>query len=196
MKKYIAFMLTIVLLLCSTGCSSIALQNNNHEFIITPKRCNSLFSCNPNEVRDAFEHSPWIEGHFVSATENEDGNLLLVLSDSDIRFWKAYIEKKIEKYHELSKVDGLRFELNESYTSLTYYSTKELMLAVGWTMTEIALYCGLMQMLNGDDPNTWYVDVAMADVETGKIVGQGRIPDEEFNVSSEDWDRVLGEAVE
>ena len=93
MKKYIAFMLTIILLLCSTGCSSIALQNNHHEFILTPKACNGLFSCNPNEVKNTLEHSPWVEGHFVSATENEDGNLLLVLSDSDIRFWKTAIEK-------------------------------------------------------------------------------------------------------
>ena len=103
----------------------------------------------------------------------------------------------MEKYQELRKVDGLKFEINESYTSLTYYTTKELFFSSGLTMTRITGYCSIMQMLNGNDPNTWYVDIAMADVETGKIVKQGRVPDDgEFEVTAEDWDRIREEAVE
>lgn len=97
MKKYAVGVLSVLILLCFTGCSSgissVALQSSKREFILTPKICKSFLSCDPNEAYSSLIESPWVNGHFISATEDKDGNLRLVLSDNDIIHWKNYIKK-------------------------------------------------------------------------------------------------------
>ena len=52
---------------------------------------------------------------------------------------------------------------------------------------------GIMQMLNGTDPNEWYVDITVKDVETGITIKTGRLPDDgSFSLNEEDWDKALG----
>jgi len=45
------------------------------------------------------------------------------------------------------------------------------------------------------DPNEWYVDIKVIDVDTGIIVKEGRLPDDKkFGVKTADWEKAIGKA--
>ena len=50
-----------------------------------------------------------------------------------------------------------------------------------------------MQMLNGEDPNEWWVDIKYVDIETGNTVLECKdFPrtSREYNLKAEDWEKA------
>ena len=55
------------------------------------------------------------------------------------------------------------------------------------------IWCATMQMLNGEDPNGWWVDIKYVDIETGNTVLECKdFPrtSREYNLKAEDWKKA------
>ena len=189
-KKILCIILIFSLGVVPTGCNG-----EEHTYIIPEKTCNMLFSHPPEEWEEVANISYWIQGEYVSAEVDEEGNLVLVLNDKNIRHWKKELQEGIETKYNADKRDGegYGFEYDETYTAITYHTDREIyggvIIAFGFLIPEF----GIMQMLNGTDPGEWYVDITVKDVETGTTIKTGRVPDDGgFELNREDWEKALG----
>lgn len=170
---------------------TITIVSDYHEFMFTAENCDMFFSCKPWEASLKLNSGGWTTGRFRSAVVDKDGNLVITLSDSDLEYWKSYIDSIIEKRSELDELDGCPFIVKDEYHSIEVRSKKEYLLADTFNITYISGYCGIMQILNGENLSDWYVDVEIIDVGSGKTVKTGQMPNS-FKVSMDDWDKVLG----
>lgn len=199
MKRIFVILVFVLILQYVSGCvvledrNSITFQENS-QYVLKPITCKSFFGCQPKEAEQVLINSYWAEGHFQSAIVDEKGNLILTLSKEDIEHWSNYINQLIQKRSELDAGDGCRFIVDDDYKSIESHVTKELYPAAGYNIGYISIFCGIMQMLNGNDFNNWYVDIKMFDVETEILIQESRFPVEKFEVSNEDWDRALNSA--
>lgn len=201
MKKIKMILFLVIVVFLIVGCNGNTSQNatdgsEDKEYILNAKTCQTFMGCSPNEANKALKESNWVQGHFQSAKVDERGNLVLVLSDEDIEHWKNYINQLFEKKSTAEEADGFKFLVDDDYKCIETYVNKEVYSAAGFSLTFMSVYCGIMQMLNGEDPNEWYVDLKMYDVKTEILITEARFPDESMSVNDEDWDRALKNAEE
>ena len=55
------------------------------------------------------------------------------------------------------------------------------------------IWCATMQMLNGEDPNEWWIDIKIIDLESGNVVKEWKdFPrkNEGNKITKEDWERA------
>ena len=190
MKKVVSAILILVTLSVCIGC-----ELQEHTYIISERTCNTMFSHPPEEWEEVANISYWIQGEYVSADVDEEGNLVLVLNDKHIAHWKRELTESIKTQQDAEKRDGegYGFEYDETYMTLISNADREVsigdIIGLGILVPEFAI----MQMLNGADPNEWHVDITVKDVETGITVKTGRVPDDgSFGLFDEDWDKALG----
>ena len=190
MKKVVSVILIIVTLSICIGC-----EIQEHTYIISERTCNTMFSHPPEEWEEVANISYWIQGEYVSADVDEEGNLVLVLNDKHIAHWKRYIEEDLKKMLEADKRDGEEygFIISEDYTELTYMTDRSFYFGSMVKLGYLIPYCGIMQMLTGIDPNEWHVDIIFKYWKTGITIKTGRVPDDgSFGLFDEDWDKALG----
>lgn len=161
-----------------------------HEYMFTEENCGMFFNCKPEEASIKLNSGGWTTGNFRLAEVDKDGNLVITLSDSDLEYWKSHIDSIIEKRSELDELDGCPFNVKDDYHSIEVRSKKDYLFVDVFNITYISGYCGIMQILNGENPTGWYVDIKIIDVDSGKTVKTGQMPNS-FDVSKEDWDKVL-----
>lgn len=199
MKKGVILLLIGVILLSFAGCGlpididSLSISKNS-QYVLEPKTCKTLIGGTPAEAETVLANSHWVEGHFQSAVEDEEGNLVLTLSKKDKEHWENHINQVINNRIELDAADGYKFIVGDDYKSIETHTTKEVYLADGYNIMRISLFCGIMQMLNGEDINNWYIDIKMVDLETGALIKEVRFPENNLNVTDEDWERALNGA--
>lgn len=196
MKKIKIIVILFVLAFLMVGCDNdnkkeITKNSENKEYVLNAKTCKTLMGCSPDEANKTLKESYWVQGHFQSAKVDERGNLVLVLSDEDIEHWKNHINQLFEKKSTAEETDGFKFLVDDDYKCIETYVNKEVYSAAGFDLIFMSVYCGIMQMLNGENPNEWYVDLRMYDVETETLIAEARFPDESMSVNDEDWDRAL-----
>jgi len=191
MRKILTILFVFVSILAFTGCSG----GEEHTYVVPPKACNTLFSNSPEDVVLFKDESPWIDGNYVSMEEDEDGNLVIVLNDKHVEHWREEILDIFKKINEADAQYGLGVYLSEDYTEMKYYTNKDVYDVSAIGIGLIFPYCGILQMLDGVDPNEWYVDIKVIDVDTGITVKEGRLPDDKkFGVKKEDWEKAIGTA--
>ena len=86
------------------------------------------------------------------------------------------------------KEEKKRKIISEPTTSV---SNVRIDIAVGVQMATI--WCATMQMLNGEDPNEWWVDIKYVDIESGNTVLECKdFPRtrKDFSVNLEDWEKA------
>lgn len=188
--------ITIVVLAVSMIVTLTACGNKEHKYVISEERCFAMFGCFAEEWEKRANESYWIAGNYVSADTDEEGKLLLVLDDKHARYWKTHIlEDFDEMFDEIDREEKeYSFKLNEDYTGLICMISKSSYDSAILKLAYFLPYCGIMQMLNGADPNEWYLDISMTDIQTGAVIKTGRMPDDgSFGVNDEDWDKALEE---
>lgn len=194
------FVVLIILVLClligyeNSKKDNLIYALEENQYIFKPQTCKNFFGCNPAEASDVLKNSYWVQGHYQSAVEDEMGNFVLTLSEEDKEHWRNYISQLIQKRSELDASEGYQFLVSNDYKSIESHTTREVYLAAGFNIIDISAFCGLMQMLNGEDINNWYVDVKMVDLDTGIVIAEAKIPKETVKVNDEDWDRALNNA--
>ncbi len=173
------------------GKDSTQVYESGQTYILSSSACRSVFGLEPNQMESALMRADWSNGHFQSAKQNEEGNLVLVLSEEDIEHWKQYFNDIIQTREEIDAADGYLFSVSEDYKHIETDATKEDFHIAVLNMGYIAAYCGVMQMLNGEDMETWYVDLKLFDHETSVLIDECRFPQSNFEVSEEEWDAAL-----
>ena len=188
MKKVLTLILTLTMIFTFTACEG----GEEHTYVVPKERCVTLFGCTPDVAVEDVPFSPWIDGNYVSIEEGNDGNLVIVLNDKHVKHWRETILGKFEKSNEANGEHGLGFELSQDYSVMKYYTNKDVYRVVGIRIGLLFPYCGILQMLDGVDPNEWYVDIKVIDVDTGIIVKEGRLPDDKkFGVKTADWEKAM-----
>ena len=84
LKKLISVTLIILMLSVATGCDI-----EEHTYIIPERRCVAMFGCTPDVAMDSLDESYWVQGEYVSADVDEEGNLVLVLNDKHIAHFEG-----------------------------------------------------------------------------------------------------------
>ena len=191
MKKLITTVLILIMLASLCSC-----KLQEHTYVISNNSCVCMFGITPEEMEAEKDDSPWVGDNYVSMEVDEEGNLVLVLNDKHIWHWKRYIEEELKIMREVYKKAGVEygFIISEDYTELTYMTDRSFYFGSFVKLGFLIPDCSIMQMLNGTDPNEWYVDITVKDVETGITIKTGRFSNEEssFGLNAEDWDKALG----
>ena len=199
MKKYMRYMCLCLLLLIFIGkllpeYTLMSLNPNNEIYIIDSKNCRTLFFCSPEKAEIVLEDSEFCDGHFQYAKEDNNGNLVLILSQEDKEYWRKYIDDSIEIRKEASAESGIEFTVSENYKRIDVYTTRDLFGISGFNLTIYSTYCGIMQVLDGVESDEWYVDERMYDVETRVLIDEARFPQEGMSVDIEEWDAAIEKA--
>ena len=143
-------------------------------YVINDKTCRMVYSCTPEENVATMDDSDWIRGHYREATVDEEGNFVLTLSEDDIAHWKKEMEENFDRIIKAAKDSDCSLEIGDDYHSITSTIPQEYALGAGMDVLPAQLWCATMQMLNGEDPNEWWVDVTFIDLESGNVVMECR----------------------
>ena len=84
LKKLISVTLIILMLSVTAGC-----RVEEHTYVISNATCSMLFSHLPEEWEEVANISYWVQGEYVSADVDEEGNLVLVLNDKHIAHFEG-----------------------------------------------------------------------------------------------------------
>lgn len=186
MKKIFTVILSLALILSLAGCKETVIDGGEeHTFVVPPKAC-AMFGGTPEVVVENKDYSPWMAGNYVSMEVDAEGNLVIVLNDRHIEHWKSEALDMFETALEGDKKDGedYGFKISEDYRSISYYTKRDVVFGALVKIGIIFPYCGIMQMLNGEDISNWYVDIKVIDIDTGIVVKESRLPqDGSLNIS-------------
>ena len=198
MKKIFTVILSLALILSLAGCKEIGIDGGEeHTFVVPPMTCGTLLGGTPEFVVETKYDSPWIGDNFVSMEVDADGNLVIVLNDRHIKHWKSEMLRKFDLALTGTEKggEGFTFKIDEDYRSISYYTKRDVVLGSLMQIGIIFPYCGIMQMLNGEDISNWYVDIKVIDIDTGIVVKESRLPqDGSLNISYDEWDAAVGAA--
>ena len=194
MKKILVSVLVLALLFC--GCSMQQAQEDQRNwttYVINSDTCMAVYSCTPEENVQTMDDSDWIRGHYRDASVDEDGNFVLTLSEDDIAHWKKEMEENFARVRKAAEDSECSLEIGEDYHSITSTVPEEYAFEASIDVYTSVLWCATMQMLNGEDPNEWWVDIKYVDIESGNTVLECKdFPrtSEDFSVNLEDWEKA------
>ena len=89
--------------------------------------------------------------------------------------------------------DGSYLKVSDDYHQITTKVQEEYAMGAAIGVQMAMLWCATMQMLNGEDPNDWWVDVTFIDLESGNVVKEWKdFPkkNEGNKITKEDWERA------
>ena len=194
MKKILVSVLVLALLFC--GCSMQQAQEDQENwttYVINDKTCRAVYSCTPEENVQTMDDSDWIRGHYRDASVDEEGNFVLTLSEDDIAHWKKEMEENFARVRKAAEDSECSLEIGDDYHSITSTVPEEYAFEASIDVYTSVLWCATMQMLNGEDPNEWWVDIKYVDIETGNTVLECKdFPrtSKDFSVNLEDWEKA------
>ena len=194
MKKILVSVLALALLFC--GCSMQQAQEEQKNwttYVINDKTCRAVYSAPPKEAITKISKSEWVGGHYRDASVDEDGNFVLTLSEDDIAHWKKEMEENFARVRKAAEDSECSLDIGEDYHSITSTVPEEYAFEASIDVYTSVLWCATMQMLNGEDPNEWWVDIKYVDIETGNTVLECKdFPrtSKDFSVNLEDWEKA------
>ena len=194
MKKILVSVLALALLFC--GCSMKQAQEEQKNwttYVINDKTCRAVYSCTPEENVQTMDDSDWIRGHYRDASVDEEGNFVLTLSEDDIAHWKKEMEENFARVRKAAEDSECSLEIGDDYHSIISTIPEKYAFEAGMDVYFSTIWCATMQMLNGEDPNEWWVDIKYVDIETGNTVLDCKdFPrtSREYNLKAEDWEKA------
>ena len=196
MKRILVSVLALALLFC--GCSMKQAQEEQKNwttYVINSDTCMAVYSAPPEEAITKISKSEWVGGHYRDASVDEDGNFVLTLSEDDIAHWKKEMEENLETLVKSSSKDndGEYLKISDDYHQISTKAKKEYALGAAVGVQMATIWCATMQMLNGEDPNEWWVDIEVIDLESGNIVLNCKdFPrtNRKFSIDHEDWEKA------
>ena len=194
MKRILVSVLVLALLFC--GCSMKQAQEEQKNwttYVINDKTCRAVYSCTPEENVQTMDGSDWIRGHYRDASVDEDGNFVLTLSEDDIAHWKKEMEENFARVRKAAEDSECSLEIGDDYHSIISTIPEKYAFEAGMDVYFSTIWCATMQMLNGEDPNEWWVDIKYVDIETGNTVLECKdFPrtSREYNLKAEDWEKA------
>ena len=195
-KRILVSVLALALLFC--GCSMKQAQEDQKNwttYVINDETCRAVYSCTAEEAADSFSSFEEIDGHVRKTSIDEEGNFVLTLSEDDIAHWKKEMEENLETLVKSSSKDndGEYLKISDDYHQISTKAKKEYALGAAVGVQMATIWCATMQMLNGEDPNEWWVDIEFIDLESGNTVLECKdFPrtSKDFSVNLEDWEKA------
>ena len=194
MKKILVSVLVLALLFC--GCSMQQAQEDQRNwttYVINSDTCMAVYSCTPEENVQTMDDSDWIRGHYRDASVDEEGNFVLTLSEDDIAHWKKEMEENFARVRKAAEDSECSLEIGDDYHSIISTIPEKYAFEAGTDVYFSTIWCATMQMLNGEDPNEWWVDIKYVDIETGNTVLECKdFPrtSREYSLKAEDWEKA------
>ena len=194
MKRILVSVLALALLFC--GCSMKQAQEEQKNwttYVINSDTCMAVYSAPPEEAITKISKSEWVGGHYRDASVDEDGNFVLTLSEDDIAHWKKEMEENFARVRKAAEDSECSLDIGDDYHSITSTVPEEYAFEASIDVYTSVLWCATMQMLNGEDPNEWWVDIKYVDIETGNTVLECKdFPrtSKDFSVNLEDWEKA------
>ena len=194
MKRILVSVLALALLFC--GCSMKQAQEDQKNwttYVINDKTCRAVYSAPPEEAVTKISKSEWVGGHYRDASVDEEGNFVLTLSEDDIAHWKKEMEENFARVRKAAEDSECSLEIGEDYHSIISTIPEKYAFEAGMDVYFSTIWCATMQMLNGEDPNEWWVDIKYVDIESGNTVLECKdFPrtSKDFSVNLEDWEKA------
>ena len=194
MKRILVSVLVLALLFC--GCSMQQAQEEQKNwttYVINSDTCMAVYSAPPEEAITKISKSEWVGGHYRDASVDEDGNFVLTLSEDDIAHWKKEMEENFARVRKAAEDSECSLEIGDDYHSIISTIPEKYAFEAGMDVYFSTIWCATMQMLNGEDPNEWWVDIKYVDIETGNTVLECKdFPrtSREYNLKAEDWEKA------
>ena len=194
MKRILVSVLALALLFC--GCSMKQAQEEQKNwttYVINSDTCMAVYSAPPEEAITKISKSEWVGGHYRDASVDEEGNFVLTLSEDDIAHWKKEMEENFARVRKAAEDSECSLEIGDDYHSIISTIPEKYAFEAGMDVYFSTIWCATMQMLNGEDPNEWWVDIKYVDIETGNTVLECKdFPrtSREYNLKAEDWEKA------
>ena len=194
MKKILVSVLVLALLFC--GCSMKQAQEDQKNwttYVINDETCRAVYSAPPEEAVTKISKSEWVGGHYRDASVDEEGNFVLTLSEDDIAHWKKEMEENFARVRKAAEDSECSLDIGDDYHSIISTIPEKYAFEAGTDVYFSTIWCATMQMLNGEDPNEWWVDIEFIDLESGNTVLECKdFPrtSKDFSVNLEDWEKA------
>ena len=193
-KRILVSVLALALLFC--GCSMKQAQEEQKNwttYVINDETCRAVYSAPPEEAVTKISKSEWVGGHYRDASVDEEGNFVLTLSEDDIAHWKKEMEENFARVRKAAEDSECSLEIGDDYHSIISTIPEKYAFEAGMDVYFSTIWCATMQMLNGEDPNEWWVDIKYVDIETGNTVLECKdFPrtSREYSLKAEDWEKA------
>ncbi|MDR1779055.1 MAG: hypothetical protein LBR14_04850 [Clostridiales Family XIII bacterium] len=160
------------------------------KFVFNPVVCGGLFYKTPEDTLAGFENGQSRRsGHYRTAEIDEEGNLVVELSDADIEFWREDCLSAIDEVVTSINEEGTcHIYVSDDHKELEFSAPPEYYMTIWPAGSAVFPSCGILQVLDGTAPEDWSLDMTFINSETGHIVAEFKIPGTELSINREMWD--------
>ena len=189
MKKIFIFTIIITLLLSSCNYLGFLMPADKHTtYRLSATRCSTLFGHGPEKTVQSFKEAEWVQGHYISATVDDDGYFVFVLSDDDIQVWKNFYQPKIDDLLKIIEEQGeQKVVLNAEYTKMEYSINAEGCMSFMLRYIGLMYDCGIINLLNGVDIEAWQVETTVYNIDNQDVIWHGFWPQDKPTIDPKDF---------
>jgi hypothetical protein len=167
-------------------------SKGNYTYIFSPSACESVLGNIPENVVEPLKNTDWFGDNYRSITVNSQGDLEIILNESDKKIWEEYQTKIIQGIIEKTTADeNSNIIISEDYKRLEYMANRKSHEDFSWNMMFIIQCMNMLQVLEGTPPEQWSISVVLRNIDTGNVVWERVFPlesEESLYIEEDVWD--------
>lgn len=163
--KHSVIKFAIPILLVLTLTSGIIFWNTTTTYKIPPENCEVLLGNSAEEFVKKYGNFLDFNDDVVCAKLDDDGNLLMTLTDQDAENWISTFQPYLDS---AKATDGI--EISKDYRKITVKCFQENAADIFLKLTPAFTPCYINQVLNGIDPCDLNIEFIVLDAGTEEII--------------------------
>jgi len=181
-KWYPCFLLLIILVVCS-GCN-----NAKPITVIWPKYLVNMMGYSAEQQVELFQESNKDDKYASDVYANDDGSITFKMNKEQLKNSENKFTDNLTTNIEIAKEYGIIVTISDN-KEVIYRCSSEIEVSdfikvyVATVSTVITL-----KMISGEDSDDWNLQIKVIDENTGRIIKEGTIPEEEIRILPEDWE--------
>jgi len=185
-KRLICLLLSIAMIVCM-GCSDV---NSDSEAItiIWPSYLVNMMGYTAEQQVELIAESNENNQFANSIYANEDGSITFEMNEKQLQRNLDKFNDNLKENIETAKQSGIKVEVGDHYQAITFEFTNEVLNMFTTFYVTTASNVIALQMMSGEEPDNWNLQIKIVDENTGKIIKEGTIPEEEIRILPDDWE--------
>jgi len=140
------------------------------------------------EQAEMFKESNTNSIYANSIYANEDGSITFEMNEKQLQRNLDKFNDNLKENIETAKQSGIKVEVGDHYQAITFEFTNEVLNMFTTFYVTTASNVIALQMMSGEEPDNWNLQIKIVDENTGKIIKEGTIPEEEIRILPDDWE--------
>lgn len=184
LKRQCVYLFLLIILLVCNSCSNLETIT-----VVWPTYLVNMTRYTAEQQVELINKSNEDNKYANTVYANEDGSITIEMNAKQLQNNKGKFIKYMDEIIEEAGENEITINVSDDYKELTFEFSRmvDANVFVG-TLASASCNVVVLQMLLGENPDDWHLNIKYINSDTGNVIKEGTIPDEELNLSPEDWE--------